>query len=70
MEAQFTAHNLGLTWEEFGDLDRSDLDAVILEKGLNAVNRGKVVSLWKRHPNKLTGEFYSIAMMRFLFSFR
>jgi hypothetical protein len=57
-EARFNALQLGITWDEFGDLDRPDLDAILdVTEGLDPAQRGKVVSMWKRHPNRQTGIF-------------
>lgn len=49
---RFNALDLEISWKVLGDLDRSDLDALIDEKKLGAVIRAELVSLWRDHPNK------------------
>lgn len=50
MTTAFDAFDLGITWQAFGDLDRSGLDALMGYKSFNPVERAKLVSMWKRHP--------------------
>jgi hypothetical protein len=58
MEAVFNSFNLGVTWEEFGDQDRSDLDDLLVTKNIHGEVRAKVVSLWKRHPSHAKGSLF------------
>jgi hypothetical protein len=62
-EESFNTFDLGISWDEFGDLDRPDLDAILDATDFNAVQEGKVVSLWKRHPNRQTGKTYLILII-------
>ena len=57
MEEQFNSFNLGVTWTEFGDQRESDLDKLLDSlSDLTTQNRTKLVSLWKRHPDKQQGK--------------
>jgi len=53
MEEQFASYDLGVSWTEFGDQDRSDLDRLLDSRpDLTAQHRSKLVSLWKKHPDR------------------
>ena len=54
-EEQFASYNLGITWTVFGDLRESDLDDLLETMQICGVQRGNLVSLWKRHPNRQPG---------------
>ena len=57
MEEQFNSFNLGVTWTEFGDQRESDLDKLLDSlSDLTTQNRTKLVSVWKRHPDKQQGK--------------
>ena len=62
-EERFNTFDLGISWYEFGDLRESDLDAILGATDLTPVQKGKVVSLWKRHPNRQTGKIYLILII-------
>jgi hypothetical protein len=52
-EEQYNTYNLGVTWNEFGDQDRPDLDQLMNSfPSLTAQQRTKLVSAWKNHPNR------------------
>lgn len=57
MAEQFDSYNLGVTWTEFGDQDRPDLDKLLDSRPeLTPQQRSKLVSLWKRHPDRQQGK--------------
>jgi hypothetical protein len=56
MEESFESYSLGITWIEFGDQDRPDLDRLLDSRtDLTPQQRSKLVSLWKRHPDRQKG---------------
>jgi hypothetical protein len=56
MEEEFASYKLGVSWIQFGDQDRSDLDDLLATKNIHGEARTKLVSLWKRHPDRQQGK--------------
>jgi hypothetical protein len=56
MEEQFASYNLDISWTEFGDQRESDLDDFLATDNIHGERRTKLVSLWKRHPDRQQGK--------------
>jgi hypothetical protein len=56
MEEQFASYNFGFSWTEFGDQRESDLDDILATENIHGERRTKLVSLWKRHPDRQQGK--------------
>ncbi len=47
----------GITWDQFGNADRVDIDDLLSTMNIRGPQRIAVVDLWKKHPNqKSTGK--------------
>jgi hypothetical protein len=50
-EQEFNVFSLtGISWNQLGNAERSDLDAYMQEHNFNSSQRLQLVDLWKRHP--------------------
>jgi hypothetical protein len=55
MEEEFNNLNInldGITWNQFGNADRVDIDDLLDTLNIHGRRRIVVVDLWKRHPNQ------------------
>jgi hypothetical protein len=61
-EVVFNGFNFGISWAQFGNAREQDIDLLFIEEGVGAVDRIKLVDMWKRHPLKVLAGIFPYSL--------